>query len=228
MFFSPVFALTLPLIACPECDLLQREIALPPGGAARCGRCGNLLYRNLPDSIERTLALVLAAIVLFVVSNSFPIAALEVRGDHTETTLLGAVHVLYEQDKLPVAVLVFITTVLAPALELGAMLYMLLPLYLGRIPTHLPLAFRLVPAAREWGFVDVFMLGVLVALIKLGNLATVVPGIAIWSFGALILLLAAAGGGFDQRAIWLRADANRLLLLRDADGTRAAAPAAPS
>jgi paraquat-inducible protein A len=191
-----------PLIACPECDLLQAETPLPPRRTACCRRC----------------AFALAAVVLLVIANSLPIAGLEVTGQHTETTLWGAVRALYDQEHVAVAGLVLATTLFAPAVELALMLYMLVPLRLGRVPRHLSLAFRLAPLAREWGLVDVFMLGVVVSLIKLGNLATVVPGIALWSFGVLILLLTAVGASFDAREFWLRAAANRAALDRTAGG----------
>ena len=196
------------LIACPECDLLQREIALPAGETAACRRCGVALYRSSGDSLDRVLALTLAAAVLLIIANAMPIASLDLRGQHSQTTLLGAVHALYQQDMRAVSVLVFITTLFAPALELAAMCYMLLPLRMGYAPPLLNLAFRLAPAAHVWGLVDVFMLGVLVSLIKLGKLATVEPGVALWSFGGLILLLTAIGAAYDPREIWLRAKAN--------------------
>jgi paraquat-inducible protein A len=156
---------------------------------ACCRRCGVALYRAAAGASSRA-RFALAAVVL-VIANSLPIAGLEVTGQHTETTLWGAVQP--DQDRVAVAGLVFATTLFAPAVELLLMLYMLVPLRLGRVPRHLSLAFRLAPLAREWGLVDVFMLGVVVSLIKLGNLATVVPGIALWSFGVLILLLTAVG-----------------------------------
>jgi paraquat-inducible protein A len=201
-----------PLIACPECDLLQREIALPSGETAACARCGLALYRGGGGAgshrLNRTIAFTLAALVLLVIANTLPIASLDLRGQHSQTTLLGAVHSLYAQDMKAVAVLVFITTLLAPAVELAAIGYMLIPLRLGRLPPQLSLAFRLTPAAHAWGLVDVFMLGVLVSLIKLGKLATVVPGIALWSFFGLILLLSAIGASYDPRAIWQHARKN--------------------
>ncbi|MBK7472921.1 MAG: paraquat-inducible protein A [Betaproteobacteria bacterium] len=209
-----------PLIACPECDLLQAETPLPPRRTACCRRCGVALYRSSSGSLDRALAFALAAVVLLVIANSLPIAGLEVTGQHTETTLWGAVQALYDQDRVAVAGLVFATTLFAPAVELALMLYMLVPLRLGRVPRHLSLAFRLAPLAHEWGLVDVFMLGVVVSLIKLGNLATVVPGIALWSFGVLIVLLTAVGASFDAREFWLRAATNRAALDRAAGGTR--------
>ena len=214
------------MIACPECDLLQSETSLAPRRTACCARCGLPLYRSTSNSLDRALALALAALVLLLIANSLPIAGLEVRGQHTETTLWGAVRALYDQDRVAVAMLVFATTLAAPAIELCAMLYMLLPLRMGLVPPQLSLAFRIAPVAREWGLVDVFMLGVVVSLIKLGNLAVVVPGVALWSFGVLILLLTAIGASFDAREFWLRADANREALAGSA-GSAAAHPMEP-
>jgi paraquat-inducible protein A len=198
-----------PLIACHECDLLQREASLAPGGTARCARCGAVLYRNKPDGLDRTLAYALGAAVLFVVANAFPIVGLEAQGFRSSTTLLGTVQALHKDDMTSVAALVFVTTILMPAVQIGALLYMLLPLKLGRVPQGLPAVFRLVHAVRPWGMVEVFMLGTLVALTKLAALASVVPGIALWSFGALMFLVAAAAASFDSRALWARVEAAR-------------------
>ncbi|MEP6701842.1 MAG: paraquat-inducible protein A [Betaproteobacteria bacterium] len=163
------------------------------------------MYRRTTGSIDRSLALTLAAVVLMVIANSLPIASIEVRGEHVQTTLLGAVQALWDEGRDAVAALVFATTVLAPSIELSAMLYMLVPIRLGRVPPHLAVAFRVAPMAREWGLIDVFMLGVVVSLIKLGNLATVVLGTALWSFGFLILLLTAIGVLFNPRELWAEA-----------------------
>jgi paraquat-inducible protein A len=196
-----------PLLACHECDLLQREAVLAPGGTAHCPRCGAVLYRNTPDGLDRTLAYALGAAVLFLVANAFPIVGLDAQGNRTSTTLFGTVRALYDSDMASVAALVFVTTILMPALNIGALLYMLLPLKLGRVPRGLPAVFRLVDAVRPWGMVEVFMLGTLVALTKLAALASVVPGIALWSFGALMFLVAAAAASFDSHALWARVEA---------------------
>jgi paraquat-inducible protein A len=194
------------LIACHECDLLLREVALPEGGLARCGRCGAELYRSHPDSIDRSLAFTLGAVVLFVISNVFPILGIEVQGQATQSTLIGAVRSLYDQDMHLVAALVFVTTVVMPVIELSAMTYLLLPLRLGRAPRYFSPVFRVLQAVRPWGMVEVFMLGVLVSLVKLAHIANVVPGVALWSFGGLMLLLAAAAAAFDPRVLWAHMD----------------------
>ena len=195
------------LIACHECDLLQREIILPPGGVACCRRCGGVLYRNKPDSLDRTLALTLGAAVLFILANMFPVVGLDAQGTRISTTLFGTVRTLHDQNMTSVALLVFTTTILMPALDIGAMLYMLLPLRLGMVPKGLTAMYRLVHAVRPWGMVEVFMLGTLVALAKLSHIAAVLPGIALWSFGVLMFLVAAAAASFEPRDFWAQADA---------------------
>jgi paraquat-inducible protein A len=192
------------LIACHECDLLQRGIALPAGGTACCRRCGGLLYRHAPGGLERTLACTLGALALFLVANAFPIVGLEVQGTLNASSLYGAVRTLWDQDKEMLAALVVVTTMLVPALELAVMTYLLLPLHLGRVPAGAPALLRLLQAAQPWSMVEVFMLGVLVSLVKLAHIAAVVPGLALWLFGGFILLLTASAATFNAHDVWER------------------------
>ena len=193
-----------PLIACHECDALQREVPLPPGGTARCVRCGVLLYRRTINGIDRTLAFTFGAGILFLLANFFPIIGLEVNGVSNATTLAGAVNGLYDQDMPLVAALVLTTTIIAPATQLAALTYLLLPLRLGWVPAHFAEVFRFVQAIRPWGMIEVFVMGVLVSLVRLTHVATVTPGIALWSFGGLMLILAAGAASFEARDLWLR------------------------
>jgi len=193
-----------PLIACHECDLLQHEVPLPQGGVAHCPRCGAELYRSHPDSMERTLALTAGAILLFAIANVFPIVGIKVGGQEIQTTLLHTVQMLYDDDMRSLAALVMLTTMIMPALQLLALIYLVLPLRMGRAPLHFALVFRTMNAVQPWGMVEVLMLGVLVSLVKLAALAHVVPGIALWAFGALMMLMAAIAATFDPRALWAK------------------------
>lgn len=195
------------LIACHECDLLQREISLPPGGTAGCRRCGGVLYRNKPDSFDRTLAFTVGAAVLFILANLNPVVGLEAQHNLNSSTLFGTVRTLHNQGVTSVGLLVLVTTILMPAIEIGAMLYMLLPLKFALVPKGLPPMFRLVQTVRPWGMVEVFMLGTLVSLAKLSHIATVLPGISLWSFGALMFVLAAMAASFEARDFWAQVDA---------------------
>ena len=193
-----------PVIACHECDLLQREIRLPPATVARCARCGAKLYRSAHKSIDHTLAFTLAAAVVFIVANAYPLVGLQIQGTRNDTTLLGAARALWNQEMFPVATLVFITTFLVPAMELAVMIHLLLALKLGRIPVGFTLIMRILQSVNPWGMIEVFMLGVLVALVKLTHFASVIPGLAFWSFGILTFLMAAAASSFDMRDVWDR------------------------
>ncbi|AYQ43576.1 MULTISPECIES: paraquat-inducible protein A [Burkholderia cepacia complex] len=197
------------LIACHECDLLQREVRVPPGGTLRCRRCHAQLYRNRTDSLERALAFTVASIVLFVISNLYPIVGLSVSGTLVETTLAGAVRVLYEDGMWPLAGLVFATTILMPVVQIAGMLWLLLPLRAKRVPALAGFVFRLCHLAEPWGMTEVLILGLLVALVKLAHIASVVTGVALYSFGALMLVLAAARAAFDARELWSRIGAVR-------------------
>lgn len=192
------------LIACPDCDLLQREIPLPPGGAALCPRCGKVLYRMARGGSDRVLALLIAAAIAFAIANVFPIVGVESHGDRVATTLIGAIHTLWQEDMRLVACLVFATTLLAPALELSVLILILAAFRWRVAVPGLAGLLRLVLATRPWSMVEVFMLGVLVAVVKLSHLAAIMPGVALWSYAALLVLFAAAMAAFDPRALWAK------------------------
>lgn len=194
------------LIACHDCDLLQREIPLKKGCAASCSRCGAVLYRNATDSIERTLAYTLAAAVLFVIANILPIFSIELQGNGSSIKLAGAVLFLWDRQMQSVALLVLLTTMLVPALELVLMTYLLVTLKLRRTSTGCAAIMRMLRVVGPWSMVEVLLLGVLVSLVKLSSSFKVIPGIALWSFGGVTLLLAAAAASFSARDVWARLD----------------------
>ena len=193
------------LIACPHCDLLHRRVTLPVDAEATCTRCGAALYRRAREGANSmTLALVFAACILFVMANVFPILGMDANGVHNETTLLGAVQSLWNDGAHAMAALVFVTTLLAPAAELMAFAWILLALRLGwRGRIMLPLL-HFISRVRSWGMVEVFVLGVLVSLVKLSHVASIEPGAALFSFGALMLLIAATAALFDAETAWNR------------------------
>jgi len=189
------------LIACHDCDLLQRALPLDRRAITRCRRCFAELYRPRSENLDRTLAFTLAAAILFMLANAFPIVGLELQGRTTAATLFGMAQALWQQNMKPLAVLVFFTTEIVPAVQLTAMAYLLIPLRLGRVPSKLPLALRALQAVRPWGMIEVFLLGVLVAIIKLSSMAQVIPGPALWAFGGLTVLLTAVLS-FNPRTFW--------------------------
>jgi paraquat-inducible protein A len=199
----------VPLVACHDCDLLCRLGELPEGATATCSRCGAVLRRRRRNSIERTLALTLAAAVLFLVANIFPFLSFEMQGRATETTLATGVGDLWRQGVPQVAVLVAVTAIAAPFAQLTLLLYVLLPLHFGRVPWRMAQMFRLLRRVQPWSMMEVFLVGILVAVTKLLDMAEVVPGLALFAFGGLILVLAGALASLDPEAVWERLEVRR-------------------
>jgi paraquat-inducible protein A len=193
------------LIACHECDALVREAPLRPGSLARCPRCGGLLKRGRRNSVERTLAFTLAGLVLFALANVYPFMTFQLEGREQDSNLVSGAIVLWEEGLQELGALVFLTSIGFPALEILGLLYVLLPLHLGRRPArHFGRVFRTILAIGPWGMLEVYMLGVLVAIVKLSEMATITPGVAFWSFCALIVTTTAARGTLDPDAVWKR------------------------
>jgi paraquat-inducible protein A len=192
------------LVACHDCDLLQRLGEVPEGAAAKCRRCGALLRKRPRNGMERTLALALASAVLFVVAQSFPFLSFEMKGNVTQTNVMTGIVDLYDQGKGEIAALVLLTIVLAPLAQIALLLYVLVPLRRNRVPWHLPHAFRLLRHVQNWSMMEVFLIGILVGITKLMGMASVVPGLAIWAFALLMLVLAGAVASFDPEAVWER------------------------
>jgi len=190
------------LIACHDCDLLHRRVPLPPRGTARCTRCGSRLYRDLRGGTERALALSLAAIVLLVVANSFPFLTFKMGGLVEQNHLASGVVELFDQGYWELACLVCFAIVIAPALRLGLLVFVTASLRFGWRPPGLGPALKLASRLKEWAMLDVFLLGSLVAIIKLSDLANVALGTSMYAFGALIVLLASANAAFDSHQAW--------------------------
>ena len=193
-------------IACPECDLLQQEVSLPMRGVALCQRCKSELYHHTPHGLDRTLAFAVCGLILYLLANFFPLLGLQLNGTDNSSTLYGAVLALYREDLLPLALLVFFTTILVPGLELLSYLYLLLPLRFGRCAPGFKSVFRLLQILHPWGMIEV-MLGVLVAVVKLAAVATVMPGIALWSAAGLMVVFSAVAQSFNPRDVWIHVEA---------------------
>ena len=193
------------LIACLHCDLLQRVPDLAPGASARCPRCDKPLWRAAGGgSLERTLALTVAAAILYVVANFAPMLGLEAVGRMASTTVAGGVEQLWRDDRELVAMLVLFTVVIAPALQIGFLLAILTGARRVRPPQWTGLLLRAHPATQTWTMIEVMLIGVLVALVKISELATVVPGTALYALAGLAVLFAAIQSTFDPHEVWAR------------------------
>jgi len=167
-----------------------------------CSRCGGTLFRRERRTVERTLALTTAAAILFVVANAYPFLSFELQGQITQTTLGSGTVALWGQGRFAVAVLVFLTTIMAPAIEITLLLYVLAPLHFHRPLPGSVAALRWVERFRPWSMMEVFLIGIFVATVKLADMADIVPGVALWAFAVLIPVLAGTLAALDPRVVW--------------------------
>jgi paraquat-inducible protein A len=145
-----------------------------------------------------------AAAILFALANTFPMLGLSAVGRSAETTVIGGAQQLWRDGREIVSGLVLFTVVIAPALQIGFTLAIVLAARLSRPPRWIATLLRHQPATRTWTMVEVMLVGVLVALIKIAELAHVIPGTALYSLGALAFVLAAMQASFDPREVWER------------------------
>ena len=192
------------LVACLDCDLLQRIPEVPPGASVRCPRCDKELWRHKPDSHNRTFALTLAALVLYLIANTVPMLGLHAAGREAFTTVVGGAHQLWLDGQQIVSVLVLFAAVISPALQISFLLLIVIGCQREHPRAWVGLFLRHLPLTRTWSMIEVMLLGVLVALTKIADYATVVLGTALFALFALVILLAAIQSTFDPREVWQR------------------------
>jgi paraquat-inducible protein A len=190
------------VIVCPACDLAHRTAVAPAAERTRCTRCRAPLQPLENGQIDTAIALAASALVLFFLSNAYPLVTIHMGGVTRTSTLVGAAVGLYSQGHAVLAALVFITTVIDPFLQIAGLLYLLIPLRRMRRAPGQNAIFRLLTQIRPWTFVEVFMLGSLVALVRLSKFAEVLPGLALLSCGLLMLTLAALTTHTSPEQFW--------------------------
>lgn len=194
------------LILCEECDALYQKPEALDGHVTQCNRCGAEMDRYA-EKEHFILPLTIASLLMFVMANSMPIAALKLQGLESHTTLLGAVFSLMTQGDWLFALLVLATTFVFPLMQLCLLLYTALGMWWQRknkrvdVPLpYLDVVMRMMYALRPWSMIEVFMLSMMVAIIKLAG-RTLILGPAIWAFVALTILLSLVLS-FNQHSLW--------------------------
>ena len=193
-------------VACPDCDLLQEIPALPPGAQARCPRCGHVLARRPTDPIDLPLALTVTAAVVFIVANTMPLMAISAVGRHASTTILGGAYQMWVTGEQITAAIVAFCAVIAPGLYIFFMLTVLTAVRRPPAPHWVGEVLRWGLHMQPWSMYEVMLLGILVALIKIAELAMVDPGIGMYAVGALVILFPAIMVSFDAREVWQRVE----------------------
>ena len=190
---------------CPDCDLVIRELAYP--NPARkliisCPRCNRNLREYHPDGLIKTLSWVITGLLLFFPANIFPVLRMEIL-DHQETsTIWNGVVALYQGDLQGVAILVFLLAILVPGMRLLALLFVMGTLFLNRYKETARQLFRGYLQLGEWGMVEIYLLGILVAVIKLADMATVHPGAGLLCFVGLMVAELGISACMDEQEIW--------------------------
>ncbi|WIE49648.1 paraquat-inducible protein A [Pseudomonas sp. GM17] len=176
------------LVACHECDLLMRKPELVHGEKAQCPRCGYELYAHRHNVVDRSLALVIAALLLYVPANFLPIMQLNLLGQSSEDTVWSGVIGLFNTDMQGVAVVVFLCSMGIPLLKLVCQLLVLLSIRLDIGRSYGLLLYRIYHHLRDWGMLEVYLMGVLVAIVKLADLAAMTVGLGLVCFVSLLLV----------------------------------------
>jgi len=193
-------------IACPDCDLLQNVPDLPPGGKARCSRCASTVATRMAEPIDLPLALTITAAIVFVIANTAPLMSLSAVGRFASTTIMGGAYDMWLQGEAITAVVVAFCAVIAPA---GYIIFMLTVLLAARRPPAPHWVGEMLRGAefmQNWSMNEVMLLGILVALIKIAELANVEAGIGMYAVGALVLIFPAIMATFDPDEIWERVE----------------------
>ncbi len=179
------------LVVCEQCGLAHRWQPLAGASLARCTRCEAVLGRSHRLSIAAILALTLAAAAAFLIAINTPLMSLSLRGGSETATLLQAISLAWRDGQPLVAAVAAITALLAPAAFVALRLYVLFALAAGNKPRGFAWCVRVLHQAGRWNMIEVFTVGVLLALVRLSGLAEASPGPGLFALGAVTVLFAA-------------------------------------
>ncbi len=195
------------IVSCDTCGLVQAVPPLAPGSAAECIRCGSFVAaRSSTGSLEVTAALSLAALVLYVPANIYPILKMYLHGTYSESTVWDGIVKLMEHNEWAVAVVVFLASMVVPLIKLAGLFSLVVTSRMGwgrRLRSRTQL-YKFIDAIGPWAMLDVFLLAILVSLVQLAGWAKVLPGPGLIAFTAMVVLTMLASAAFDPRLIWER------------------------
>lgn len=189
------------LIICEHCDSVYQRPGLARKQTAHCARCGALLERGKRLSTDQLLALTIAAAILFVFANTFPIMGIGIQGLTNDATLWTTVQALADGQITLIALVTGLVIILAPALQIILLAWVLVFARNGRMAPGFRICMRTLEHLRPWSMLEVCLLGILVAIIKLAGMLEVHPGIGLWAMSLLTVLIILIGGR-DVRELW--------------------------
>ena len=193
------------LQGCPVCTLIN---PLDSGSCRRCGAHGHPPPHSAhawSESLQRTWAWLLTSVILYIPANFLPIMYTHSWGSVRESTILGGVVTLWHHGSYPIAVVIFVASVLVPVGKIIVLGWLCLSIQLGLTGSlkHKTVMYRLTEAVGRWSMVDVYVVGTLVALIQLGKIMTILPGPAALAFAGMVCTTMLAARSFDSRLLWI-------------------------
>ncbi len=190
------------LAACPGCDLLYNEVSPSRKKKIHCRRCGTTLHVFVQDSLDKTLAISLTGLLLFIPAMTMDIMTFTVMGLKGSGNIIDAVVALFRQNFFFVGTMVLLVSVLFPLIKLALLFHVAYSLKMRRYSASLPLVFRAYKHVAEWGMVDVYMLGILVSIIKMFSVADIQYNLGFFCFIGLVLITVASSVVIDEDLFW--------------------------
>jgi paraquat-inducible protein A len=192
------------MVLCQDCHKLLRYPETHAHEDLECPRCGAAVHQREPNSLTRTWALIIAAFILLIPANLFPIMTFTIKGSGEPSTILDGVLMMVHHGMIPIALIVFIASICVPFLKLAGLATLLLSVQFkwktsARQRTTM---YTLIETIGRWSMLDVFSIAVLGALVELGMLANVKAGLAGTFFCAAVVITIFAAESFDTRLIW--------------------------
>ena len=195
--FDPVSAAFRGLACCHSCGRVESM------DAGHCPRCYAPLHLRKPDSLQRTIALTIGAVVLYFPANLLPVLQVESTLQGTrQSTIVGGVVQFWKAGDYPVALIIFIASVMIPILKILSIVVLCLGARSGRWPRALTRLYRVTDYVGRWSMVDVFVVAILVGVVQLGSVMTINAGEGALAFAGVVLLTIFAAHSFDPRLIW--------------------------
>ena len=196
------------LVSCNFCHSLNRPCIdeSDPNSALQmhCHVCGSAIYSRIPNSITKSWALVIAAFILYIPANTLPIMTVVLWGDGVPDNIMSGVLSLLNAGMWPLALLIFVASIVIPIAKLLTLFGLLISVRLRSSwrPVERTKVYRFTEFIGRWSMIDIFVIGILVALVQFGTVATVTPGMGALCFAAVVILTMIAAHTFDPRFIW--------------------------
>jgi paraquat-inducible protein A len=201
---APATAANTGLLSCHNCHLLCRQPELTDIGHPACPRCGTTLHLRKTNSLLKTWALLISAMIMYIPANVLPVTRTTYMGSTQYDTIISGVYYFLLSGSWYIALIIFVASVVVPALKIAVMIFLLMSVHMGSDwrPEERTRLYRIVEAIGRWSMVDIYVISVMVALLKMGNLADIDAGPGAVFFGGVVVITMFAANSFDPRLIW--------------------------